>query len=61
MDNVLAGIGGTLNNLGLFKLHEVLTGSTYEFDESFKRFINIWTGGTAVTALLLVYLVKRFK
>jgi hypothetical protein len=59
MDNVLNNTGRLLNNLGVRKIHELLTGQ--EHDTGDQSLVNIYTGGTAIVTLLTVFLVRKMR
>lgn len=61
MGNVLNSLGGFLNQFGFHKVHELITGEKFDFDNGAQRMINIFVGGTALVVTLLAVIVCRFR
>ena len=59
MDNVLNNVGRFLNNIGVRKIHELLTGQEHDTGE--QSLVNIYTGGTAIVTLLTVFLIRKAR
>lgn len=61
MYEVLDKIGGFLNGLGVYKIHELLTGATLDTDTNTRSLINVFVGGTTIVVLTVAWLFRRFK
>ena len=61
MYEVLDRIGGFLNGLGVYKVHELLTGATLDTDNNTRSLINVFVGGTTIVVLLVLFLLRRFR
>jgi hypothetical protein len=59
MDNVLNNVGRFLNNIGVRKIHELLTDQEHDTGE--QSLVNIYTGGTAIVTLLTVFLIRKVR
>lgn len=60
MGNVIEGVGSALNNLGVVKIHELLTGNDYtNVSEPCRKIRDVFTGGTAIVVVLGCILSKR--
>lgn len=59
MFELLEKVGGFLNGIGVYKLHELLTGSTLQTDNNTKSLLNVFVGGTTIVVLTVVFLLRR--